>query len=106
VETNDNRGRLPKEDKNSFIKNQIKELFRQLRKVSLNVQSAFLRGSATRHDAMKQLRVLNTNDLKDNMLVLAGTSVSVEGILSTSAGFAAAPFIAGVGWHFLLPWPR
>ena len=93
VENNDNKGNLPREDQNSFIENQITELFRQLRTVSLDVQNAFLRWTSTRHDAMKQLEVLNTNDLKYKIPATTGTSVAW--ILSL-VGFTAAPVTGGM----------
>ena len=90
-----NRGNLPKEDKNSFIENQITELFRQLRKVSLDAQNAFLRWSATRHDTIEQLQELNQNVFKNNVIqALAGTSV--VGVLSVAGFFTAG--VAGMAF--------
>ena len=95
VENNDNRGNLPQADKNSFIENQITELFRQLRKASLTAQNAFLRWSAARHDAIEQLQKLNKNDSP----ALAGVSlVTIQLILLAAVLFTAG----GAGMAFSL----
>ena len=97
MEYNDDRGDLLGENHDSFIVSQITEQFGQLRRLSVDLQNAFLRWISIRSRTMQQLEELATKLHKiTNIAAAAGATMgSVGGILSV-AGLIATPLTLGV----------